>query len=353
LYCGPTTAGTSKSTPQVSRSAGPFRRDRFSTLKYRYRICGFVLVSDTPIPELNEACDVARESDHLIAIELGDVNGDVAKPSKWFMRQNLPDGLPWTSRARTRDGYFLRFHKFADFTVDRAGRHIRCVARRRAASDLMIRALLLDHVIPPIIALRGRYVLHAAAVRTNDGVCVFAGDSGAGKSTIAAQLAAVGGEFVTDDCLVIDEQGGAVMARASHPSIKLHDDAIQFLKPGGDSEPVAEYTFKRRVPASSFGSAFPLEPVAVARIYFLTRGDDDAAATTKPLIERLPLHAAFMKLVKHSIRLDSTDRAMLEREFQFTRRIVDTVPAALLSLPNDLSKLRLVHDAIAADLASN
>jgi hypothetical protein len=60
-----------------------------------------------------------------------------------------------------------------------------------------------------------------------------------------------------------------------------------------------------------------------------------------------------MKLVKHSIRLDTIDRAMLEREFQFTRRIVDSVPAALLSLPNDLSKLRLIHDAIAADLASN
>jgi hypothetical protein len=43
--------------------------------------------------------------------------------------------------------------------------------------------------------------------------------------------------------------------------------------------------------------------------------------------------------------------AVLEREFQFTRRIVDSVPAALLSLPNDLSKLRLVHDAIVADAA--
>jgi hypothetical protein len=323
-------------------------------MNHSYSTCGFVLVSDTPIPELREACSNTTDPDQFITIHLGEARCDSPCPSEWFMHQNLPDGLPWTSRARTRDVYFLRFHKFADFTVDRAGHHIRCVTQRPAASDLMIRALLLDHVIPPIIALRGRYVLHAAAVRTKAGVCVFAGDSRAGKSTIAAQLAAAGGDFLTDDCLVIDEQGGAVVAWASHPSIKLHDDAIRFLKPGGDSEPVAEYTFKRRVPASSFGSAFPREPVVVARLYFLTRGDDDAAAaTTKPLIERLPLHAAFMKLVKHSIRLDSTDRAMLEREFQFTRRIVDSVPAALLSLPNDLSKLRLVHDAIAADLASN
>jgi len=44
---------------------------------------------------------------------------------------------------------------------------------------------------------------------------------------------------------------------------------------------------------------------------------------------------------------------MLEREFQFTRRIVDSMPAALLSLPDDLAKLRLAHEAMAADLALN
>jgi hypothetical protein len=126
-----------------------------------------------------------------------------------------------------------------------------------------------------------------------------------------------------------------------------------FLISGCDSKPVADYTTKRRVRASSFGAAFPIEPLPVARLYFLTRGDDDAAATTQPQIQRLPSRAAFMRLVKHSIRLDSTDRAMLEREFQFTRRIVDSVPAALLSLPDDLSRLRLAHDAIAADLALN
>lgn len=321
-------------------------------MNHRYSICGFVLVSDTPIPELGESCIGTADPDRLITVHLGGVDAGVQQPTEWFMRQNLPDGDPWTARARVPDGYYLSFHNLADFVVARDGGRITCVVRR-AASDLMMRTLLLDHVIPPVIALRGRYVLHAAAVRTCAGVCVFAGDSGAGKSTTAAQLAAAGGDFLTDDCLVIDERDGAMMAWASHPSIKLRDDAIQFLKPGCNSQPVAEYTSKRRVAASSLGAAVALDPLPMARIYFLTRGDDDAAATSKPLIERLPPHAAFMKLVKHSIRLDSVDRAMLEREFQFTHRIVDAVPAALLSIPDDLSSLRLVQDAIAADLALN
>ena len=319
-------------------------------MNHRYSVSGFVLVSDAPIPELNQACDIVPNTDQLIGAHLRDFSSDVGTPSQWFMRQNLPDGDPWTARARTPEGYFLSFHNRADFLVDRDGRYITCVARHPATSDLMIRALLLDHVIPPVIALRGRYVLHAAAVRTSAGVCVFAGDSGVGKSTIAAQLAATGCDFLTDDYLVLDEQDGAVVAWASHPSIKLWDDAIQFLKPGCDGEPVSEYTTKRRVPASSFGAAIPTEPLPVVRLYFLRRGED-AVMTDQPQIKRLPPHTAFMRLVNHSTRLDCGDRAMLEREFQFTRRIVDSVPAALLSLPNDLSRLHLVHDAIAADLA--
>jgi len=320
-------------------------------MNHRYSFCGFALTSDVCIPELGESRGGASDTDRLLSIQFGEVSRDAPSPSEWFMRQELPNGAPWAERARTSEGYLLRFFEMADFSVDRAGEHITCVARHPSTSDLTIRALLLDHVIPPVIALRGLYVLHAAAVRTSAGVCVFAGDSGAGKSTIAAQLTAAGGHFLTDDCLVIDEQGGTVVAWASNPSIKLRDDAMQFLTLACESEPVAEYTTKRRVPASSFGAGFALEPLPVARLYFLTRGDDDAAATATPLIQRLSTGAAFMKLVKHSIRLDSADRAILEREFQFTRRIVDSVPAALLSLPNDLSKLRLVHDAIVADAA--
>jgi hypothetical protein len=322
-------------------------------MRYGYRLCGLVLLSDWPLPELDPVHEVAPDTDRLITVQLGEENCDPPQPAGWFLWQNLPNGHPWSARARTEDGYLLRFHELADFVVDRDGGRVRCVTRHPETSDLTLRAILLDHVIPPVIALRGSYVLHAAAVRTEAGVCVFAGDSGAGKSTIAAQLAVIGGDFLTDDCLVIDEQGGTVVARASHPSLKLRDDALQFLNSGCAGEPVADYTSKRRIRASSFGASAGLAPQPVVRLYFLTRGDDETAATSHPLIQRLSPRDAFVKLVKHGIRLDTGDRALLEREFQFTRRIVASVPAALLSLPDDLAKLRLAHEAIAADLALN
>src|SRR5260370_35591812 len=101
------------------------------------------------------------------------------------MHQDLPNGAPWSARAGTSDGYLLRFLELADFLVDRAGHHITCVSRHPATSDLTIRALLLDHVIPPVIALRGRYVLHAPAVRPAAGVGAVPADASPRTSHIA------------------------------------------------------------------------------------------------------------------------------------------------------------------------
>jgi hypothetical protein len=320
-------------------------------MEHSYRFCGFILSSDQPLPGLKATSRITDTPNNLITVHLNAVSGEYPEPSEWFMRQDAPDGYPWSARAKTPEGYFLRFPELADFLIDSRGHDVSCVARHPESYDHTIRALLIDHVLPAVIALRGRYVLHAAAVRTTAGVCIFAGYSGAGKSTIAAQLATVGNDFLTDDCLVLEEQGDRIVATGSHPSLKLCDDAIAFLRPGCAGESVADYTSKRRLPLTSLGATRTLEPLPVARLYFLTRGDDDeAVAISEPLIRRLSARDTFFRLVKHSIRLDSVNRTMLEREFQFTRRMVNAVPAALLALPNDLGRLPLAHDAIAADL---
>lgn len=55
---------------------------------------------------------------------------------------------------------------------------------------------------------RGALILHASAIAAGDGALVFAGKSGAGKSTIAAMLAAQGLLRLSDELLVI-APGGA------------------------------------------------------------------------------------------------------------------------------------------------
>jgi hypothetical protein len=258
-------------------------------------------------------------------------------------------------RAKDGEGYLLRYNDLADFWVDRTGCRVTCCDRIAGVSDLTIRALLLDHVLPMVLALRGKYALHAAAVVTEHGVCAFGGDSGAGKSTLAASLSLAGHSLLTDDCLILEDRG-VVVAAPAHPSMKLWDDALETLMPETkETQPVAEYTTKRRVRLAASRAEFQSERHPLARVYFLVRGDAAAARTAGvlPRIEYLSPRDAFVELVGYCIRLDSTDQEMLLREFQFTERLATSVPMRRLLMPDDLHSLDAVRKAIVADLEQN
>lgn len=322
-----------------------------------YRVSGLHILSDTPLVELEPLPVEPDDSDECLLVQLSGNSVEIPPPQapRWFLNQNLGNGEPWMARAKNGQGYFLRYNSLADFWVDRMGSQVTCCARTAGTSDLTIRALLLDHVLPLVLALRGKYALHAAAVTTEHGACAFAGDSGAGKSTLAASLSLAGHRFLTDDCLILDDRG-QIVATPAHPSIKLCDDALKTLVPQAkETEPVAEYTSKRRLRLSVLGTEFPSESYPLARIYFLMRGDEAAARTAGalPKIECLSPRDAFVEMVNHSIRLDSTDQEMLLREFQFTQRLVTSVPVKLLLMPDDLSCLDAVREVIATDLEQN
>jgi hypothetical protein len=321
-----------------------------------YRVSGLNILSDMPLPELEPRTVEPRDSDAQLVVQLSGRATESCFPhAHWFLTQNLESGRPWMARAKNHEGYLLRYNDLADFWIDRTGRQVTCCARTAGVSDLTIRALLLDHVLPLVLALRGKYALHAAAVVTERGVCAFSGDSGIGKSTLAACLSLAGYRLLTDDCLILEDRG-VVVAAPAHPSMKLCDDALETLMPQAtETEPVAEYTTKRRLRLSISGVEFPSEPHPLARVYFLVRGDEAAARTAGvlPRIECLSPRDAFVELVNYGIRIDSTDQEMLLREFQFTERLATSVPMRRLLMPDDLHSLEAVRKAIATDLEQN
>lgn len=78
--------------------------------------------------------------------------------------------------------------------------------------------LLFAQVLPLAAALRGRELFHASAVALGDTAVAFVGSSGAGKSSIAAQLVARGASLVTDDVLALERTADGVDA---HPGSML------------------------------------------------------------------------------------------------------------------------------------
>ncbi|NRB71513.1 MAG: hypothetical protein HRU51_06310 [Xanthomonadales bacterium] len=76
------------------------------------------------------------------------------------------------------------------------------------------------------MAHQGRLILHASAVSLKAGECfLFLGDSGYGKSTLAASLLAAGAIVLADDCVELSVHRGRVYARGAFPGLRLRDDS--------------------------------------------------------------------------------------------------------------------------------
>ena len=100
------------------------------------------------------------------------------------------------------------------------GREVRVVPDP-AADPLYVSAVVTGELFSVLLRQRGLLVLHGSGV-VRDGVAVgLVGNSGWGKSTLAAALVGRGWRLVTDDLLVVDTAAGTVTP--SHASMRLSD----------------------------------------------------------------------------------------------------------------------------------
>jgi len=317
----------------------------------RYRVCGLTIGSDTLLPELpSQEEEQGAPAD--VRVQLRGSSTKPLQPLRWVMSDGLEDGRPWLSCAKTEGGYLLRVHELADFFVDTAGQEVVCFPESRTSLQTL-RHLFLDQVLPLVLNLRGQDALHATAVLTSRGVCAFVGPSGAGKSTLAATFQLAGYPVLSDDCLVVRQEGEQIIATPAYPGVRLWEDTLEALRhEAGLAIPVADYTSKLRLTVGGQAGKFFDDPRPLVRIYELTRmaepnGRENVSA---PSVETLSRGAAFIKLTLSTFRLDLTDREMLVRQFHFLERVVSLVPVRRLHVPNALSCLPAVRDAILADV---
>jgi hypothetical protein len=75
---------------------------------------------------------------------------------------------------------------------------------------------LVGRIIPLAALLQGHEVFHASGAVIDDAVVAIVGPTGAGKTSLALQLALRGSAFFTDDVLVLEPEGDGLIA---HPGI--------------------------------------------------------------------------------------------------------------------------------------
>jgi len=177
-----------------------------------YEVAGLRLFSEIPLPELPLAEPAAGEPE--VRIELGPV----------------PRILPGANRAGsgteiTGDDVLLNVPGIGRYRAQ-SGQLIQVEAVPGAsASDL--RLFLLGSALGAVFFQRGDFPLHASVVLINGSAVAFAGDSGAGKSTMAAWLHARGFPLLCDDvCVVRFGDDDKPLAFPGFPRLKLWKDTL-------------------------------------------------------------------------------------------------------------------------------
>ncbi|HKV55376.1 MAG TPA: hypothetical protein VJN94_12130 [Candidatus Binataceae bacterium] len=169
-----------------------------------------------------------------------------------------------------------------------------------------------------------------------------------GKSTIAGSFQLHGYGSVCDDCLVLRESPGGIIATPGYPGLRLWQDSLEALGANvKDADPVAEYSSKFRLHGAETARRFVAEAQPLRRLYLLSRFEEPEV--TAPRLEPMTAAEVFPELIRASFPLDISDKAMLTRHFRLFSRLASQVPARRLTVPNHFAALEDVRRAVLAD----
>jgi hypothetical protein len=312
-----------------------------------YLFAGHTVSSAFVLLGLPVAPAVCGLADFRVVIE--DAGDSLAAETTWQHRWRDPFGNISLSFARCGDSLVLHFPDAAKVTASPDGTV--AVSRAPRASDETLCHVLLDQVLPRLLAHRGHLVVHAAAVVDDDrhGIAII-GDSGRGKSTLSAALAASGCRLLSDDCLLLELDERAVHAIPSYPGLRLLPDSLTALygETPPDTSPVAHYTDKRRLARTDNRKP---QPSTVTAMLLLQPPVDSAEIRIDPLSPQ----QACIELVRNAFQLDLGDmqRAskLLAQAAEITRRVpVFSIayPRHYAALPNVTEQIRTLISTIAA-----
>jgi len=257
-----------------------------------------------------------------------------------FHYYTFDDDTVWTEFYRSGDGYLLRFPDLADFEVSADGKEV--VAYPAVEDDdATVEHLYINQMVPLALSRQGRPTFHASVVTVPGGVVAFLGQSGMGKSTLAASFALNGSSFLSDDALLIEETENGCEVRPSHPSIRLWEDSVDELVDTQNPRSIPiSYSDKARLLAGD-ALSHCTDQLPLLAAYLIE--SDEASDIAIHTLAGLDRHMAW---VQNSFLLDIEDPDLLKQHFEWTHRIASAVPTFALDYPRDYGILRDVRDAV-------
>jgi hypothetical protein len=195
------------------------------------------------------------------------------------------------------------------------------VSRGKNISTARFNHTILHGFLPNILALQGYVMLHTACVIIDGKAFLFAGDSGMGKSTLAAGFASRGVTLFAEDVVrIARDSTGALVAFPSYPGARLRGNS--FLLPA-EKRTNAQGRYglpKHRILMDA--NAANHAPTPIGAVLFLRKG-----RTLSPRFERLSPMVAVKPFLRSSFlsALPKADRA--KRIFASVLPLASSVPA--------------------------
>jgi hypothetical protein len=194
--------------------------------------------------------------------------------------------------------------------------------------------------------------LHATVVTIDGGAAAFLGDSGYGKSSLAAAFIGAGHRLLTDDLLIVTSGPGGLAAHPGPPRLKLYPQSARRLLPSARGARMMRSTPKLLFRLSSRQVA--PGPAGLRVMYVITppgsRPTQGGAATARVTIRRLGARQACLALLRNTFNTSVRDPDRLARQFALTVRLASSVAVKSVSYPRSFRVLPDVRDAILADL---
>ena len=296
---------------------------------------GVALSSNRAIPGLSRSAPARAE----LEVTLGEI-------PPWHEAAHAADAQAGRSGALAHvdcgaQRHYLRYADGTRFYLDAAGARI--WATWPAALTLEDTATyLLGPVLGFYLRLRGLVCLHGSAALL-DGRCIaFVGPAGAGKSTLAAALAADGAPIVTEDVACLDEADGRFVVRPGYPRIRLWEDSARLLAAEGLPALTPNWD-KRYLELDGTRHRFHGAPAPLAGICVL---QPRRAMAEPAALSTLSGQEALGALIANAYGKRLVNPRMRAHEFEVLGRLARAVPVRALTLNADGARLAEACDWI-------
>jgi hypothetical protein len=249
---------------------------------------------------------------------------DVSDPSATVWRDE--SGTIIAIGKTTGDRHWVHVPRLGAFSFPREEGGITAVPQSGADPELIEDAFR-RMVMPLALQAQGREVLHASAVRADDGVLALCAVSGTGKSTIARGLSGRGHLLWADDAVCFEINETAVDALPLPFTLRLRAESAAFFA----DDPA---TGELRSPAAT---------ERLAGVFVMERSDSGG-----PRIERLSAAEAFREVLRHGYCFSMHDEARKEAMVRNYFELAARVPVYRVEFSEGLDRLAETLDVIEA-----